>query len=180
MFVQDEGSLATYASGMLKAIDVSVAMFVRGLTNLKGQLRKGEAHAAERGLDPKALLEAQLAEDMYSLATQAHWAAEGAKLAFGRLLDARSAPLADEAKTFAAVHERLDAAIASLEAVDPAALEAGLARTIELRHGDSVRSYRGDQFLTQYAIPSFFFHLTTAYGILRHEGVPLQKGDFIG
>jgi hypothetical protein len=165
---------------MLKAIDVSVAVFVRGLTNLRGQLRKAEAHTAERGLAPTALLEARLADDMYSLATQAHWAAEGAKLAVGRLLDAPAAPLADDARTFAAVHERLAAAIAALEAVDPAALEAGLARTIELRHRDSVRSYRGDQFVTEYAIPTFFFHLTTAYAILRHEGVPLQKGDFIG
>ena len=165
---------------MLKAIDVSAAVFVRGLTNLKTILRKAEAFAEERGIAPSALLDAHLAADMFSLAVQAHWAAEGAKLAVARLLGADPAPLPDDARTFAAIHARLDAAIASLEAVDADALEAGLARTIEIPHRGGVLSYRGDRFITQFALPGFFFHVTTAYAILRREGVPLTKGDFMG
>ena len=165
---------------MLKTIDVSVAVFVRGLNNLKAVLRKGEAFAIERGIAPSVLLDAHLAADMFSLAVQAHWAAEGAKLAIARLLGTTAAPLPDDARSFAAIHERLDAAIASLDAVDAEALEAGLARTIEIPHRGGVLSYRGDLFLTQFALPSFFFHVATAYGILRHAGVPLQKGDFMG
>ncbi|MDB4929415.1 MAG: hypothetical protein JWM10_1899 [Myxococcaceae bacterium] len=165
---------------MLKAIDVSAAIFVRGLTNLETVLRKGEAFAAERGIDPSTLLDAHLAADMHSLAVQAHWAAEGAKLAVARLLDAPAAPLPDDARSFAAIYARLDAAIASLAAVDAGALEAGLARTIELPHRGGGSSYRGDLFITQFAIPNFFFHVTTAYAILRREGVALQKGDFMG
>ncbi|TAK19068.1 MAG: DUF1993 domain-containing protein [Myxococcaceae bacterium] len=165
---------------MLKAIDVSAAVFVRGLNNLKTVLRKGEVFAEERGIDPSALLDAHLAADMFSLAVQAHWAAEGAKLAVARLLGAAPAPLPDDARTFAAIHDRLDAAIASLEAVDPDALEAGLARTIEIPLRGGVRTYRGDRFITEFAVPGFFFHVTTAYGILRREGVPLNKGDFMG
>ncbi len=165
---------------MLKAFDLSVGVFVRGLTSLRGQLTKGEAHASATGMDPGSLLHAQLAGDMYNLAVQTHWACEGAKIAVARLLGAASTPLAGEGKSFAELYERIDATVAHLGTVDPEALEAGLGRTIELPHRGESRTFRGDRFLTEYAIPSFFFHLTTAYGILRHEGVPLQKGDFMG
>jgi hypothetical protein len=165
---------------MLEAFDVSVAVFVRGLTNLKMLLSKGEAHAAAQGTDPTSLLHAQLADDMYDLAVQTHWAAEGAKLAVDRLLGVDSTPLAEAGKSFAELHERIDAAIAHIGAITPEALDAGLDRTIELRHRGGSMTFRGDRFLTEYALPSFFFHLTTAYGILRHAGVPLQKGDFMG
>ena len=118
---------------MLKAFDLSVGVFVRGLTNLKGQLTKGEAHAAATGADPASLLHARLADDMYNLAVQTHWASEGAKLAVARLLGDAPAPLAEEGKTFAELHERIEATVAHLRGVDPEALEAGLERTIEVR-----------------------------------------------
>jgi hypothetical protein len=164
----------------MNAFDLSIAMFVRGLTNLKTLLQKGEAHALASGTDPGALLAAQLADDMYSLAVQVHWASEGANLAVARLLGIPSTPLVEEGKSFAELHQRIDATIAHLGAVDPQALEAGLDRSIEMRHRGGSKTFRGDQFLTEFAIPNFFFHLTTAYGILRHQGVPLQKGDFMG
>jgi hypothetical protein len=166
--------------GAMNAFDLSVTMFVRGLTNLKALLRKGEAHALAGGTDPGALLAAQLADDMYSLAVQVHWASEGAKLAVERLLGDASTPLAEAGKTFAELHDRIDSTIAHLGTVDPQALEAGLDRSIEMRHRGGSKTFRGDRFLTEFAIPNFFFHLTTAYGILRHQGVPLQKGDFMG
>lgn len=165
---------------MMKAFDLSVGVFVRGLSSLKVLLTKGEAHASSRGMDPGSLLNAQLADDMYSLAVQVHWAGEGAKIAVHRLLGVAPTPLAEEAKSFAELHERIDATIAYLGTVDPEALEVGLERTIELPHRGGSKAFRGDRFLTEFAIPGFFFHLTTAYGILRHEGVPLQKGDFMG
>jgi hypothetical protein len=165
---------------MMKAFDLSVGVFVRGLTNLEVLLTKGEAHASSRGVDPGSLLTARLADDMHTLAVQVHWASEGATLAVHRLLGVASTPLAEEAKSFAELHQRIDATIAYLGALDPGALEAGLDRTIELPHRGGSKVFRGDRFLTEFAIPSFFFHLTTAYGILRHEGVPLQKGDFMG
>lgn len=164
----------------MKAFDLSVGVFVRGLTNLKVLLAKGEAHAASRGMDPGSLLTAELAPDMFNLAVQVHWVGEGAKLAVNRLLGVSSTPLAEEAKSFAELHERIDQAIAYLGTVDPEALEAGLERTIELPYRGGSKAFRGDRFLTEFGIPNFFFHLTTAYGILRHEGVPLKKGDFMG
>jgi hypothetical protein len=165
---------------MMKAVDLSAAIFVRGLTNLRALLTKAEAHASATGTDPGSLLTAQLADGMYDLAVQAHWACEGAKLAVDRLLGVGATPLAAEAKTFAALHQQIDATIAYLGAVDPEALEAGLERTIELPHRGGSKTFRGDRFLTEFALPNFFFHFTTAYGILRHRGVPLQKGDFLG
>jgi hypothetical protein len=165
---------------MMKAFDLSVGMFVRGLTNLKVQLRKGEAHASSRGIDPGALVTAKLADDMFDLAVQAHWACAGAKLAVQRLLGIASTPLTEEAKTFAELHERIDATIAYLGTIDPELVEAGLDRAIEITHRGGSKAFRGDRFLTEFAIPNFFLHLTMVYAILCHEGVPVQRSDFLG
>jgi hypothetical protein len=166
----------------LNVHDASVGVFVRGLTSLKVLLAKGEAHAAATGFAPAELLGAELAPGMYGLAEQVHWAAQGAQMAVDRLIGATVAPpvAAEPAKSFADLHVRVDAALAYLGTVDGAALEAGLARTIEIQHRGSTTRYSGTQFLQQFAVPSFFFHLTTAYAILRHKSVPLTKGDFLG
>jgi hypothetical protein len=157
---------------MLQAFDVSAGVLVRGLTNLKTLLTKGEAHGTK--------VTASLAEGMQDLAAQVHWASEGSKLALDRVLGVSQAPAASSATTFADLHASIDGAIAYLEAIDRAALEAGLDRTIELPMRGHTKSYRGDRFLIEFAIPNFFFHLTLAYAILRKEGVPLEKGDFMG
>jgi uncharacterized protein len=166
----------------LNVHDASVGVFVRGLTSLKVILTKGEAHAAATGLAPAELLGAELAPGMYGLAEQVYWAAQGAQMAVDRLVGATLAPPvpAELAKSFAELYGRVDATLAYLTTVDDAALEAGLARTIEIAHRGVSTRYTGTQFLQQFAVPSFFFHLTTAYAILRHKGVPLTKGDFLG
>lgn len=84
------------------------------------------------------------------------------------------------ATSFADLHASIDDAIAVLEAIAPAALEAGLGRTIDLPVRGGTKSFRGDRFLIEFALPNFFFHLTLAYAILRARGVPLEKGDFMG
>jgi hypothetical protein len=166
----------------LNAHDASVGVFVRGLTSLKVLLTKGEAHATATRIAPAELLGAELAPGMYGLAVQVHWAAEGARMAVDRLIGATVPPpaAADEARSFAELHERVDAALAYLGTVDGGALEIGLARTIEIAHRGRSTRYTGSSFLQQFAVPSFFFHLTTAYAILRHAGVPLTKGNFLG
>jgi hypothetical protein len=164
----------------LKAFDLSAGLFVRGLANLKALLKKAEAHAAASGMDPAELIDAQLAPGMHNLALQVHWAAEGAKLAVGRLLGAPTAPSANEAKSFADMQQRLDTTIGYLGAVAPGDLEAGLTRAIEIEHRGGSLKFTGDQFLVEFAIPNFFFHLTTAYGLLRFKGVEVTKGDFLG
>ena len=158
---------------MLRAFDVSAAVFVRGLTNLKTVLAKAEAHGAK--------VTASLVEGMQDLAAQVHWASEGSKIATDRALGVSRPPSAPaSAPTFADLRASIDGAIAYLEAIDPAALEAGLERTVELPWRGGTKSFRGDRFLIEFALPNFFFHLTLAYAIVRREGVPLEKGDFMG
>ncbi len=163
---------------MLQAFDVSAAVFARGLTNLKQVLAKGEAHGTP--------VTASLVEGMQDLAAQVHWASEGSKLALDRVLGASSSPppspssRAASATTFAELNASIDGAIAYLDAIAPAALEAALERVIELPWRGGVKTFRGDRFLIEFALPNFFFHLTLAYAILRREGVPLEKGDFMG
>jgi hypothetical protein len=117
---------------------------------------------------------------MHNLAAQAHWAAEGAKLAVARLAGAAPQPTREEATTFAALQQQLDATIVQLQSYSPADLEVGLTRAIELVHPSGRMSFTGDRFLSEFAIPTFFFHLTNAYAVLRHLGVSLTKGDFLG
>lgn len=177
----------------LSAHDLSVGVFLRGLTNLKTQLVKAEDHASAKGNNGPVLLGARLATEVndvasnssndlhaYTLAAQVHWATECARMAIARLLDTPAIPAANEAQSFADLHQRLDATIAYLREVAPSDLEAGLDRVIvsESRHGSTRSS--GSQFLVAYAIPHFFYHVTTAYGILRNQGVQLRMGDFLG
>jgi uncharacterized protein len=179
----------------LSAYDLSAGVFVRGLTNLKTQLTKAEAYAAASGSGEAALLEAQLAAQgrvrgvasdaptdlhMYTLAAQVHWAAEGAKLAIAQLLGASPVPAANDAKSFADLHQRLDTTIAYLREIAPNELEAGLDRAIVIEHRRGSTRSSGGQFLLAFAIPHFFYHVTTAYGILRNQGVELTMGDFLG
>jgi hypothetical protein len=177
----------------LNAYGLSAGVFVRGLTNLKMQLTKAEGHAAARGGGEAALLDARLAAQAsgvasdalndlhaYTLAAQVHWAAEGAKLAIARLLGVPSAPAANDAKNFADLHRRLDATIAHLRGIAPGDLEAGLDREIVIDHRRGSTRSSGGQFLLSFAIPHFFYHVTTAYSILRNQGVQLTMGDFLG
>ncbi len=175
----------------LNAYDLSVGLFVRGLTNLKTQLTKAEDHAAASGSGEDALLNARLATDnvasnvptdlhMYTLAAQVHWAAEGAKLAITQLLGEPSVPATNDATSFADLHQRLDATIAYLREIAPSDLEAGLDRTIVIQHPRGSMRSSGDQFLVAFAIPHFFYHMTTAYSIMRNQGVQLTMGNFLG
>lgn len=174
----------------LNTYDASVGVFVRGLTNLKAQLKKAEDHASATGGEP-ALLDARLATpgtasnapgDLhgYTLAAQIHWAAEGAKLAIARLLGTETAPATNVAKSFAELERHVDATIAYLRGVAPAELEAGLEREVVIAHRRGSTGSRGAPFLVAFALPHFFYHLTSVYGILRNQAVPLTMGDFLG
>jgi len=179
----------------LNVYDQSAGLFVRGLTSLKVMLTKAEAHAAASGSAEAALLDAQLAGEgrgpgvassaptdvhMFTLAVQVHWAAEGAKLAIAHLLGAPTVPAAHDAKSFADLHECLGTTIAHLREIAPSDLEAGLDRTIVIEHRRGSQSFSGGQFLLEFAVPHFYYHVTTAYGILRNQGVQLTMGDFLG
>ncbi len=179
---------------MPDAYDLSAGIFVRGLTNLKTQLTKAEDHVAAGGSSDAALLDARLGESgrvpgavhaptdlhMYTLADHVHWAAEGATLAIAHLLGAPVAPAPNDAASLAQLHRRLDATIAHLRKVGRSDLEAGLDRMVQIEHRHGSARSSGGQFLLSFAIPHFFYHVTTAYGILRNQGVQLTMGDFLG
>ena len=179
----------------LNSYDASIRVFIRGLTNLKGQLIKAEAHAAASGGNAAALVEARLPQDAragdvardtqydlhtYTLAAQVHWAAEGARLAVGRMVGAQTERAANDARGFADLYQRIDTTIAHLREVAATDIEVGASRPVVIEHRRGSVSADGGQFLLGYAIPHFFHHVTTAYNILRSHGVPLTMADFLG
>ncbi|MET0387598.1 MAG: DUF1993 domain-containing protein [Polyangiales bacterium] len=179
----------------LNAYELSAGAFVRGLTNLQAQLRRAEAYAATSGSDEAALLDARLTAaahvhgaastapndvHAYTLAAQVHWAAEGARLAIAHVLGAPAVPAAHAATRFADLHEHLAATITYLETIAPSDLEAGLDREVVITHRRGSTRASGRQFIIAFALPHFYYHVTTAYGILRNQGVPLTMSDFLG
>ena len=167
----------------ITAYDASITQFVRALTSLKAILTKAEQQASARGLATAELLEARLAPpapDTLTLASQVHWAAEGAKRTIERLVGAPLPSSNDDAKTFAELHARIDSAITFLQGVSPNDLEASLSREIEIDNRRGKLHFTGDQFLREFSIPHFYFHITCAYAILRNRGIELTMADFLG
>jgi uncharacterized protein len=166
----------------ITAYDATVTTFVRALHGLKRLLMKVEPQVAARGIAVAELFEARLAApapDMLSFGSQVHWAAEGAKRAIERLGDVSLAKTDDDAKTFAELYRHLDASIEQLQSVAPEALEAGLSREIEVVNPRGSFRLSGERFVCDFALPHFYFHVTCAYGILRHRGIELTMADFL-
>jgi len=155
--------------------DASAPIFVNALTNMRAWLDKA---AAEK--DEAALLEARLAPDMRPLTAQFQMASDSAKNAIGRLAGIEAPSMADTEASFAELRERCDRTISFIQSVDPAAIAASEDREIELRFPNGMGyHWVGRDYLTSFALPNFFFHVTTAYAILRAQGVSLGKPDFL-
>ena len=163
----------------LSLYDASVPVFRRGLTILPVLLDKAEAHAAETGVTLASYVEARLAPDMLTLAGQVQRASDTAKFGASRLTGRDAPSFADEETTFDQLRERCARTIAFLDTVAPADFEGSAARSISFG-GTPKWTLPGDRYLVQFALPNFFFHVTTAYGILRHSGVPVGKRDYLG
>lgn len=165
----------------LSMYQASVPVFVRGLSALRVLLEKGAAHAAANGTDPGVLVAAQLAPDMLSLAGQVQRASDTSKLSGQRLSGVAAPAMPDTETTFDQLIERVNATIAYLEAIPADALEGAESRTVELNFGpDNKHVFRGDDYLLGFALPNFYFHVAIAHGILRSQGVPVGKLDYIG
>ncbi len=159
---------------------VTVPIFVRGLERLSVFLDKAEGFAAEKGLDTSDFVQARLAPDMLPLSGQVQRASDTSKLAIARLGGIEAPKFEDVEKTFPELGTRIADTIAFLRSVRPEQLDGAEARTIQFTAGKTALTFRGDTYVTGFALPNFFFHVTTAYDILRHEGVPLGKRDFLG
>ena len=158
----------------------SVPVLTRGLEVLSDLLRKGEAHAREAGLDPASIVAARLAPDKLNLAGQVQRASGTAKYTAARLTEEAGPSFADDEATFADLHERCARTVAYLEAVRPETLEGSETRMITFGGEAQKTTLPGDAYLLSFALPNFFFHVTTAYDLLRHVGVPLGKADYLG
>lgn len=158
----------------------SVPVLTRGLGILSTLIEKGAAHAAERKLDPASLVGARLAPDMLPLSGQVQRASDTAKFAAARLTGEGAPSFADEETTLDQLRERCARTISYLDTVRPEAFEGSETRTITFGGRDTKLTARGDAYLLGFALPNFFFHLTTAYDILRHVGVAIGKRDYLG
>ena len=157
----------------------SVPVFVRGLTTMSKVLRKGEDHAKDTGIDPASLVEARLAPDMLTLAGQVQRASDTSKLAIERITGTPSPKMDDTETTFAELYARIDKTIAYIDSFKAGQFDGLDDKTIELKLRDFTPTFSAGTYLFTFALPNFFFHVTTAYDILRHKGVPLSKMDYL-
>ena len=158
----------------------SVPVFARALKVLTTLLDKGEAHAKTLGLDPNDLVAARLTEDMLPLAGQIQRASDASKSAVARLTGVEAPAMPDEETTFAQLRKRVADTLTYIESVDPKAFEGSEARTIELKFPGTTLTFTGEDYLLAFALPNFFFHVVTAYDVLRHKGVQIGKLDYMG
>lgn len=164
----------------LDIYDASVPVFIASLTSLSKFLAKGAAHAEAKGIKPEALLQARLAPDMHPLPNQIQIASDAAKGAAARLAGAEIPSFADTETTFTELQARIEKTITFLKGLDRAAFKGAEDKEISLKAGPNDLKFSGAQFLTSFALPNFFFHVTTAFALLRHNGVEIGKRDFLG
>jgi hypothetical protein len=164
----------------LPLYEASVSVLVRGLRNLSVILDKAVAHARAAQIDPASLVAARLAPDMLTLAQQVQVATDTAKGCGARLAGVPVPSYPDTESTFEELQARIAKTVAFLETLPRDAIDGAADRPIELSVGRQPMRFVGRDYLLTFALPNFYFHVTTAYGILRHRGVPLGKPDFIG
>lgn len=155
--------------------DCTAPVFVNALTNMKAWLDKAAAEKSEA-----ALIDAKLAPDMRPLGAQYQMASDTAKNAVARLAGITAPTIADTETSFAELRERCDTTIAFVQSIDPAILGASDEQEIKLTFPNGMGyQFTGRAYVTGFVLPNFFFHVTTAYAILRANGITLGKPDFL-
>ena len=149
------------------------------LKNLSSILSKAQSHLEARKIDPNAFLAARLYPDMLPFIKQIQIASDTAKGAVARLAGVDIPKFEDNEATFADLHARIDKTIAFLDSLPEAKFEGAESRKITLPLRDRTMEFTGAEYLTTWAQPNFYFHVTTAYALLRHGGVEIGKTDFL-
>jgi len=158
----------------------SAPVFAQGLRALVGILNKATAHCAARKIDPSALIQARLYPDMLPFNRQIHLCTDFAKGCTARLAGADLTVFADTETTFPELIARAEKTLAIVEGFSAAQIDGSEDKDITLvRRGES-SIVKGRTYLLEQAMPNFYFHLTTAFDILRHNGVEIGKKDFLG
>jgi hypothetical protein len=158
----------------------SVPLFRTMLGALAGVLEKGAAFCAAKKIDPAVLVTARLAPDMFPLSRQVQIATDMARGAVARLAGAEVPSWDNTETTFAELGERITRALAFIDSFSPAQIDGSEDREIVLTTGGNTLKLTGQRYLIGFVIPNVLFHCTTAYAILRHNGVDIGKRDFLG
>jgi hypothetical protein len=159
----------------------SIPVFKQMLNSLKDILSKAEAHAAEKKIEPGALLQARLFPDMLPFTRQIQIATDFAKGVSARLAGVDVPAYDDNEQTFAELQARIANTLALIDGFKPEQVDGSETREVVLRPGTpKEKKLTGQSYLLSYGLPQFFFHVTTAYAILRHNGVDIGKRDYMG
>ncbi|NTJ02428.1 DUF1993 domain-containing protein [Agrobacterium rhizogenes] len=165
---------------MLSMYSFSVPVFQRGLTILATYLDAIETYAAEKGIDPKELVGARLIDDMLPLSGQFQRASDSAKLAIVRLTGVEAPRFEDNETTVAELRERLKKTQDFLATITPETMAGSESREVTISPGGKTMVFTGENLLASFALPNFFFHITTAHAILRSRGLPVGKMTYLG
>ena len=158
----------------------SVPAFLHMLKALSAVLDKGAAHAGATGIDPAELIKARLAPDMLPLSSQVQIASDNAKGATGRLSGREIPKFEDFESTFDELKARIAKTVDFISSVGAGEIDGSEEKEIVLTIGGNPMTFTGQSYLINFALPNFYFHVTTAYDILRHKGVPIGKRDYMG
>jgi uncharacterized protein len=156
--------------------DVTIAPLTRGLTNLDGLLKKAEEHAAANNISLDDYINARLAPDMAPFTFQVQTVCNTAKFLAVRVGGVENVPMADDETTFPQLHERITRTLELLKGVSRETIDGKEGVEVVFRN----MKFTGLSYSTTFAIPNFYFHLVTAYAILRNKGVPIGKLDYLG
>lgn len=158
----------------------SVPVFKRNLGNLSAILGKAAAHCAASNITEPAMLQARLFPDMFTLSKQVQVAADFAKAGVGRLAGVEPPKFDDTEQTFADLKARIEKTIAYIETFTLGQIDGTEETQVSYMMGKFPIDMKGQAYLLGFILPNFYFHYTTAYNLLRHNGLALGKGDFIG
>ncbi len=164
----------------LSMFEAAVPPLARSLSNLSSVLAKAAAHAESKGIDPAVLLQARLYPDMFPLVRQVQIATDIARRGLARLAGVESTAMADNEASFEELIGRIETTLASLGGFLPEQIDGSETKPIELTIRSETLRFSGQSFLLFFVLPNVYFHVTTAYDILRHNGVELGKRDFLG
>ncbi|MFL5297902.1 MAG: DUF1993 family protein [Phenylobacterium sp.] len=163
----------------LSLYDVSIPIYSRMLGNLAHFLDKAEAHARDGGVDLATYAEASLGHGMHPLARQVQLASDAAKGGAARLAGIEAPAMPDTETSFAELRQRIQKTLDFLTTIKREQVDGQEGREIVLAFPGRSMTFTGESFLTTFSLPNFLFHVTTAYAILRSQGVPLGKMDFL-
>lgn len=158
----------------------SVPALIHSLKALAAVLDKAEAHATALRIDPNALLHARLYPDMFHMMRQVQIACDMAKGASCRLAQMEVPSHPDTESSFQELQARIQKVVDLLMSIPASAIDGGEDRTIVIKVAGQEMSFKGSDYLIRWVFPNFYFHVTAAYALLRHNGVPLGKGDYLG